>query len=253
MQKSSRTSWLLPPALMVALALPSLAAPPAAPPEGAEIKEGSDCWQTQTGTEQRLHTLPAGFFGDGSNAVPNPTIRFQGEPLPVKRVKGSYPPDCGCPNKVDTKITWLDRHGTAVKDTIHAVKQVVDETTKVDTCIRRKTNARFKGKGAAEKVDIQLVALSLKSVEPLKVSYKGGPTKSFDIWVTESGTQDTGTLTFTPKSLDKKLAKGDVKLGSLHITYDVKFVEHGGTATYSLKGQKLHLVNTPGTFEQVVP
>jgi hypothetical protein len=249
MQESSRKLWLLPSALMIALALPSLAAPP----EEAVIKEGSDCWQTETGTEQRLHTLPAGFFGNGSNAVPNPTVRFQGEPLAVNRVKGAYPPNCGCPNKVDTKITWLDPHGNQTRDMRHAVKQVVDETTKVDTCIRRKTNAKFKGKGVAQKVDIQLVALSLKSVEPLKVSYKDGHTKSFDIWVTESGTQDTGTMTFTPKSLDKRLAKGDVKLGSLHITYDVKFVEHGGTATYSLKDQKLHLVNTPGTFEQLVP
>ena len=247
MRESSRKLWLLPSALMIALACPSLAAPP----EGAEIKEGSDCWQTEKGTEQRLHTMPAGFFGEGSKAVPNPTLQFEGDPLPVKRVKGSYPPDCGCPNKVDTKITWLDRHGTAGKETIHSVKQVVDETTKVDTCIRRTKDAKFKGRGAAEKVDIQLVALSLKSIEPLKVSYKDGHTKSFDVWVTESGPQDTGSMTFTAKSLEKKLAKGDVKLGSLHITYDVKFVEHGGTATYTLKGQKLNLVNTKGTFEQL--
>ena len=60
-------------------------------------------------------------------------------------------------------------------------------------------------------------------------------------------------MTFTPTSINAGRAKGNVRLGALHITYDVKFVERGGTATFSVTGQKLQLVNTPGTFEQLVP
>lgn len=253
MRKASGNSWLWISALVIVLGLPGLRALA----QDALLKPGSDCWQTEPGTEQRLHTIPAGFFGKGSQAVPNPTIKFKGVPLPVARVKGAFPPNCGCPDKVDCKITWTDRHGNDVKDMRHAVKQHVDESTKVDTCVRRSTNATFKGKGASQKVTIQLVALSLTSVEPLKVTYKNpgaaDTTKSFDVFVTESGTQDKGDITFTANSVEKKLAKGNVKLGNLHITYDVKFVEHGGTATFSMTNQKLHLVNTPGTFEQLIP
>lgn len=259
MQGLSRKRWLLLSVLVVVFVLPSLGAQA----QEAVLKEGSDCWQTETGTEQRLHTLPAGFFGKGSQAVPNPTIKFKGVPLPVARVKGAFPGNpvppfnCGCPEKVDVKITWLDRHGNVAKNMKHAVKQHVDESTKVDTCVRRTKSATFKAKGAAQKVEILLVALSLQSVEPLKVTYKtpgaADTSKLFDVFVTESGKQNPGALTFTAKSLDKKLAKGDLKLGSLNILYDVKFVEKGGTATFTMTNQKLQLVNTPGTFEQLVP
>jgi hypothetical protein len=257
MKSPFRKRWLLLSALVIPLALPSLEAQEqqavAPAQEAAVLKEGSDCWQTEPGTQQRLRTLPANFFGQGSKAVPNPTIKFKGVPLPPARVKDPFPKGCGCPEKVDTKITWLDPHGNVTRDMRHAVKQVVDQTTKVDTCVHRKTNANFKGRGVAQKVDIQLVALSLQSIEPLKVTYTNGSTKLFDVFVTESGPQDTGTMTFTPTSFNARRAKGNVKLGALHITYDVKFVEHGGTATFSVTGQRLQLVNTPGTFEQLVP
>jgi hypothetical protein len=253
MQRPSRKLWLLISALVVVFGLSSLEAWA----QEALLKEGSDCWQTQPGTQQRLHTIPAGFFGRGSQAVPNATIKFKGVPLPTARVKGAFPPNCGCPDKVDVKITWTDMHGNVTNDMRHAVKQHVDESTKVDTCVHRMNSAEFKGKGASRKVEIELVALSLTSVEPLKVTYKNpgaaNTTKSFDVFVTESGTQDKGDITLTANSVNRRLAKGKVKLGNLHITYDVKFVEHGGTATYTMTGQKLHLVNTPGTFEQVIP
>lgn len=256
MRKPFRKLWLLICALVAVFALPSLQAQP----PGAVLKVGTDCWQTETGTEQRLHTIPAGFFGTGSQAVPNPTIKFKGVPLPTSRVKGAYkstdkPPNCGCPEKVDTKITWLDPHGNPTNDMRHAVKQVVDETTKVDTCVRRTTSARLRGK-APQKVSILLVALSLQSVEPLRVTFKHPGTlpdtfKDFDVFVTESGTQRAGSLTFTPESVAGGKAKGNTKLGSLHITYDVKFVEHGGAATFTMTNQRLQLVNTKGTFEQL--
>jgi len=253
MQTPSRKLWLLISALVVVFGLSSLEAWA----QNAVLREGSDCWQTEPGTQQRLHTIPAGFFGRGSQAVPNPTIKFKGVPLPTARVEGAFPPNCGCPDKVDVNITWTDQHGNVTKDMRHAVKQHVDESTKVDTCVHRMNSATFRGKGASQKVEIQLVALSLTSVGPLKVTYKNpgaaNTTKSFDVFVTESGTQDKGDMTLTANSVRRRLAKGNVKLGNLHITYDVKFVEHGGTATFTMTGQKLKLVNTPGTFEQVIP
>lgn len=254
MQTPLRKLWLSISTLAVVFGLSSLEVVRA---QESVLKAGSDCWQTEPGTLQRLHTIPAGFLGRGSQAVPNPTIKFKGVPLPVDRVRGAFPPKCGCPDKVDVKITWTDMHGNVTNDMRHAVKQHVDESTKVDTCVHRMTSARFRGKGASQKVEIQLVALSLASVEPLVVTYKnpGRPdtTKRFDVFVTESGTQDKGDITFTANSVEHRLAKGNVKLGALHVTYNVKFVEERGTETYTLTGQKLHLVNTPGTFEQVIP
>jgi hypothetical protein len=252
MKRSFWKQGLLVSALLIPL-VEVQAQQPAAPATDAVLKLGTDCWQTEPGTEQRLGTVPANFFGEGSKAIPTPTIKFKGVPLSPQRVSDPPPKGCGCPAKVDVKITWLDRHGNVAKNMMHAVKQVVDATTKVDTCVRRTKNATFKAKGVAQKVDIQLVALSLQSVEPLRVSYKSGPDKLFDVFVTESGTQDIGTMTLTPTSLSARRAKGNVKLGMLHIRYDVKFVERGGKLSFSMTGERLQLVNTPGTFEQLVP
>ena len=249
MTKPSWTSRLLPLAIS-ALALLGPGAAVAQPPVRPDIPLGTDCWQTQPGTEQRLATLPAGFFGDASKAVPKPTIKFTGKPLDPKFVSDPYPQGCGCPQQVETKITWLDPHGNPTHDMRHAVKQQVDQTTKIDTCVRRTTDAKFKGKGKAVKVDIQLVALSLQSIAPLKVSFLHGPDKLYDVFVTQGSAQETGTMTFTPNSLAKNGAKGNVKLGSLHVDYDVEFKPKDGGPSVKKTGLKLLLAGTPGTFSQ---
>jgi hypothetical protein len=242
----------LPFALLIALALLSAGAAvaqPPGPPGRPEIPEGSDCWQTQKGTEQRLAAFPAGFFGTGSAAIPPRTIQFQGVPLDPAFVAAAYPKGCGCPEHVTTTITWLDPHNNPTRDMRHAVKQVIDRKTDIDTCIHRKTNAKFQGQGKAVKVDIELVALSLKSVSPLTVSYRGGTTKAFDVFIKQSSPpQQTGTMTFTPAPGNKK---GDVKLGQLHIKYDAKFVGPGGSPTFT-RTDKLTLAGTNGKFE-IVP
>jgi len=255
MRKPSRKSWLLVSALVIALVSPSLAQAPgaAAKPEGPGIKEGTDCWQTQPGTQATLF-LPPDACGAGSKPA-HVTVALKGVPLSVDDAKA-----CGC--QVDTKITYVDPHGNVLPEkTVHAVKQITTETTKVDTCVRRTKNVKFHGKGVAERVDIQLVQLSLQSEKPLSCTYKVGRPKTFTICVTESGPQDTGTMTFTPTTLGK-LAKGNAKLGQLHITYDVTFLAPGGScadlpkgALFTLKSQKLTLKNgrRPGTFEQVSP
>jgi hypothetical protein len=249
MRKSYRKLWLLASALVLMLALPSLAAQPpeaAAKPAGPEIKEGTDCWHTAAGT-QAVITIPQDTLGRGSKRMNNVTIKLKSLPLSVDDVKNK----CGC--QVDTKIEYIDPHGNVLPEkTIHAVQQRTTETTDVDTCVRRTKNAKFHGKGVAVRVDIQLVKLSLQSEQPLKAAYDHGPAKSFDVKVTESGPQDTGTMTFTPTTLGAH-PKGNVRLGQLHITYDVTFTEvRPGTSTYTLHGQKLTLKNgrRPGTFAQ---
>jgi hypothetical protein len=245
MKTLCRKLGLLSTALVIALVLPSLEAR-----ASDLIPEGTDCWATKSPGTEATFTLPANFFGDGSKAMPHVSISFKGLPLTPEVVKTK----CGC--QVNTKIDYIDRHGNVGgQKTVHTVSSRTTETTDVDTCVRRTKSAKFHGKGVSERVDIQLVKLSLQSEKPLVATYKDGKTKSFNVFVTESGPQDTGTMTFTPKTIDK-LSAGDVRLGRLHITYDVTFKEVApGTATFTLKDQKLQLTNgtKSGTFAQLLP
>jgi len=253
MRKSARQR--LPLALVAALALLSLGLH-GCPPGTPEIAEGSDCWETQPGTFQRLPTLPANFFGTGSQAIPtaHAVVDFEGVPLDPAFVAAPYPEGCGCPEEVDVELTWVDRHGSPVAgDSAHRVKQVASTSTQIDTCIRRTKSAKFENTGAAVKVDIELVALSLKSVDPLEVTYKErGPgqattTKLFDVYVTHSATepQKPGTMTFTAGNIQNGKADGNVNLDNLNVTYDLEFREQGGTSTFQRTGLTTKL-RSPG-------
>ena len=238
------------------------------------LEPGTDCWKTDTGTQQSLRTLPAGFFnqpgdtGPKSDAIPNPLIELMGNPLSVDDVANV----CNCPESVDYTITWLDPHGTPVpSDSRHAVSQQVTRTTSIDTCIRRTVAANVGETGTALDVAIELVKLSLKSVEPLTVTYGGGPpgggppggrpsggppgdpppTKQFDVFVTESGTQRPGQMTFTTNTISGGQANGNTSMGVLHIDYDVTFVEVGNPGnTFPRPGLTLTLKSgaRPGDF-----
>lgn len=252
MKKPSKSLW---PRLALAmgvalLSLGAIGCPP------YPLEPGTDCWETQTGTQQRLKTLPAGFFGevDGqkSNAMPNPLIELAGLPLDP----GVVSEVCGCPEEVEYDVTWLDPHGVPTEpDSGHAVTQVKTPTTPVDTCIRRTVAADVKKEGVALKVDIELVKLSLQSVNPIEVEYGHGkpdvqrPKKSFDVFITESGTQKAGSMTFTTNSIASGKAKGDSLLGNLFVNYDVEFREVGNPAnTFSRTGLSLKFSGTKGNF-----
>lgn len=258
MREPTRKLWS-PFVLLMAVALPSLGAIGC----DAVIEEGTDCWQTEAGTFQRLPTLPANFFGEGSDAIPtaHAVIELEGVPLDPAFVAAPYPEGCGCPEDVEVELVWVDRHGSPVAgDSAHRVRQVPNLETEVDTCIRRGQNARFRNQGDAVKVDVELVALSLKSVEPLEVTYKAkgpeeGPTKLFDVFVTQGASQKKGSMTLTAGSVQARKAKGDILLENLPITYDVEFREHGGTATFSKTDltTKLRSGTGGGTFNQTRP
>jgi len=249
MRKPIQDRWPLSFALLGVVALLSLGArgcPPATP----EIPVGTDCWETNPDATVWTHkgAFPAGFFGGDpkSNAIPHPPeLHFAGNPLTPDEVKA-----CGCPEKVDTKVKWLNRHGDETTDIRHAVTQVVELTTKVDTCVRREQRAEFPGKGASAKVDIELLQLSLKSASPITVEYKDGSTKLFDAFVTESATQKKGSMTFTAKNIANGKAQGDMKLGSLPIFFEVVFKAQDGSFTTPPVTGSLNFKGTAGSFSQ---
>lgn len=250
MRQPSTRRWSMTFALVVFLAVAGLTMQACPPPE---LAEGTDCWHTEPGTFQRLPTLPANFFGPRSQAIPNPTIQFEGNALDPTFVSDPYPQGCGCPDDVEVEVQWVDRHGSPVAaDSAHAVSQVTTPTTTVDTCIRRKTRAQF-NRGQAVKVDIELVALSLQSIDPLEVTYRGEPpqgeetTKLFDVFVTQSASQKQqgGTMTFTPGNIRNGRADGQVNLDDLRITYDVRFVAQDGSGEFTKTGLSTRL-RSPG-------
>src|SRR4030095_6849224 len=164
MRARSTKLWLF--VLALALLMPlSLGAKPA-----LTVPQGTDCRPTDASKQDSR--LPPGFFFRGSKLI-RTNIELTGVPLPVDVVKGKFPPNCECPlSNVITTVTWTNRHGNPVSpDSIHKVSPVVNETTTVDTCVRRTVDASFPGQGASARVIIQLVRLSLKSVKPLPVQF----------------------------------------------------------------------------------
>ena len=79
MREPAKKTLLLWSTLVIALALLSAGVAVAAPPV-KEVKVGTDCWQTQDGTEQTIATIPANFFCRGSKAMPKAHIEFKGKP-----------------------------------------------------------------------------------------------------------------------------------------------------------------------------
>lgn len=250
MSRLMRKLWL-PFALAVAVALLSLAAVRRPIPV---IEEGTDCWVTEEGTEQELKTLPMDYLSPGSQVVHKHTIRLEGVPLDPAFVAAPYPRGCGCPEKVTTVVTWRDRHGNVTKDMRHAVSKNVDQTSRVDTCVRRTVAAQLGNGKRPVKVAIELVALSLKSVEPLTVPYKDGPEKKFDVFITNVDPSEQkpreGSMTFTPNRFGKDgSASGAVLLSALHVDYKVEFREIGGSLTKT-DTAKLTLQGTKGNFDK---
>ncbi|MCP4202193.1 MAG: hypothetical protein GY769_09685 [bacterium] len=240
MKKSSKYAWAGQIALaIVATAFIGAGCPPDIPP-------GTDCWVTQPGTAQTVQ-IPHNFFGPASDPV-NTVIPLEGLPL-----SGAEVLNCGCTD--DVEIEWVDRHGNPTDpNSGHAVEQRVNPTDPFDTCIWRKVTANWDGENVGVDVEIELRQLSLKSVEPLEVTWHEttdpvpSMTKLFDVFVTESATQNGGSMTFTPDDLTCNKAEGGITLGDLPVKWDVRFVEVGGGIERTITDQPLILAGTLGDF-----
>lgn len=117
----------------------------AAPAGAQEVIAGFDLYETQGGS----HTFGGPYtipldFFAPGSEPFTGTVVFQGEPL------GTY---FACPGPIDP----------------------------TDTIVRRLNNAVFPG---GETIPIELVQLSLVSVNPITVTYSGGPSELWDVQVT---------------------------------------------------------------------
>ncbi len=169
--------------------------------------------------------LPAGFFGSKAGTPSDPfmqaDILLEGNP-PVMNFEQFPQP---------MVIGWVDPHGNTVgPDSIHKVNQVlVPDNTPYDTVVRRLDDATFNGTSETQNVDIEIVALSLKSVEPIVVTYGAESPVLWDVFVTldETATQPTGSIDLFSTTFTGSAVSGDVNNFDLPVAYKVIFREAG--------------------------
>lgn len=256
-RKLFKSQWLRPVGLVALAVLLGLGAGACNPPVPPEIAEGTDCWATDpegtAWTNQKA--IPAGFFNPADEPPASPksaafpkgamTVELQGKPLEPAEVTA-----CGCPQQVTTTVTWLDPHGNPTNDIRHKVGEVVEITTDVDTCVHRAKSEKFKGQGSSVKVDIELRQLSLESKSPVTVTYHDNSTKDFNVLVTEKGTQNKGTMTFTANNIQNGKADGGISLDKLPIHFQITFTDVNDPNNQYVFEDSADLSGTTGRFKQ---
>ncbi len=162
------------------------------PTEDLVIPAGSDLWETPGGGQS---------FHDFSEA-----------PLPADFFgSGSTPFD----GQIELAGMSLD----------------LDNLGTTDTVVERLEDATLTGEGSEATVPIQIVALSLQSIDPITVTYGDGSESFFDVHVTLSDTQSQGSMTLTQTSAD-----GGTFDSELPVTPLFTFIEVEGELTFTFDG-----------------
>jgi hypothetical protein len=156
-----------------------------------------------------------------------------------------------CPNAILYQQVWLNQHGTPVApNDKHAVGQqtLPAGIEPIDTIVCRPVATSFSGLGVPESVPIQLVELSLISVNPLTVTYGTEAPSFFNVLITEDGVQPLGSMDLTPTQGGPPI-RGNTVLNSLPVNYRVEFVDTGGMfPTWTLSGLGIDFTGNTGSF-----
>lgn len=163
----SKCAGVYPVVLFCLLAVGFLAAP-VGEAGAQDVQPGFDLYITdQTNTEFDFdpQPVPADFFGPGSDPFDG-IIALKGHPLPQNPF--CPPPPSLCPN---------------------------DDLNAIDTIVERLGIAVLPSVGSSDVIDIEIVALSLKSIDPITVTYNGGQSPElWDVDVCLSASQVTGNM-----------------------------------------------------------
>lgn len=159
------------------------------------VPEGLDCWTTPPGDATvELPPLGQGFFGFNPTGPSNLSDPITGRVLEFEGWPSDIP--CGRPrpenlpgDKLETIVVWRDIFGNIVgADSFFKVTSSVEVIPKptvgrlYDTVVRR-GGACFDTVGETHDVPIEIVELSLRSVDPIEVSFDQGPNRFFDVFV----------------------------------------------------------------------
>jgi hypothetical protein len=187
-----------------------------------DITAGFDGAIAQAGTRIAIGPLPAGFFGPGSDPFSQTDVAFEGDP--------SASGQDGDPG---IEFTWppgncLEKSGGGFSLCISMIKNMTPSTP-VDTLIERLEDGSVTPGQPVADIDIEIVELSLKSVDPITVDFNGGATsKDYDVHVDLDGVQTGGTITLTATSFTAgdEIATGTTVV-DVNIGYSIYFEEVG--------------------------
>lgn len=225
------------------------------------IPAGYDFFITGAGTHVEIGTepggdnppIPLGFFGV-KNGSPSDT--FSGV-VDLKSFFGPnliYPyPSPFPPFQNIFRTKWLDPHGNEVgPNSAHKVQQVLEPIDPFDTIIQRKDSATLANAGDSTEVEIEIIWLSLVSIDPIKVTYGPEPSSFFDVYVglSDSTPQQQGKTRLTATVPGG--SEGTVDLGSktdpvlgLPLIYDVYFFDVNDSSTkYKISNVPARLYNS---------
>ncbi len=210
------------------------------------IPGGIDAFRSEVPTWFELPEFPPGSFGrvDGteSDAVLSSEFPLMGYPYPD--VFG--PPDPFPPSQLQYQTTWVDRHGNRVgPDSEHKVSGstrviVPDPPYNFDTVVRRNSAATFTNPGDEAVIGVEMLWLSLKSVDPLEITFAGSddpgdpPPKYYDIYVGLSAMpQVVGRMSATAVEMGRAgEVTGTLDLGAVGDEIDVEFGEYGDPSAF---------------------
>ena len=193
------------------------------------VRPGLDCWSTPCGSSVAVPvTFGPGFFGPGSQPVTVPEVKLEGHPFDYPWGPPPRFPD----DQLSEMHVWLDEHGNRVgPQSAHKVSQTVlrvepEEPYNFDTIVERLDGARFSNPGEAADVPIELVWLSLKSCDPITVSYDTGPDRQ--IWMhvglsNRSNELHPGRVRLTADRVDEAGGRFRMDLGKVGDPVDQQF------------------------------
>ena len=187
------------------------------------IRAGDDLFESPAGqsfvTVPVTTPIPSGFFGMKSGTPSDPvsgTISLQGLPLTNTTPTGSQEFQ---PHGQFGELALLARHG---------VLATSQGTGRPDTLVRRLSDATLGDIGGttapSATIPIEIVALSLVSVQPIQVTYGGGNPSFFDVFVDlPPSTQSTGAMT-----ISRTGAFSGTLMSTLPVNSRVTFVNRAG-------------------------
>lgn len=177
---------------------------------------GDDVFASPPGQTMLMLQLPLGFFGPGSDPFIG-TVQLGGNPISP-------------PSNQPFEALGPFRH--VAQQAMHGVVDARQAGAQGDTIVRRNTSAMlfdpFTPAGT-QTIPIEIVALSLTSVNPIVVTYNGGQNPqqwSVQMSATPSMPQETGALTLTRTS-----AQGGTFTAELPVTSQLVFTNLSGPGT----------------------
>ncbi|MFC1571973.1 hypothetical protein ACFL6M_00080 [Candidatus Eisenbacteria bacterium] len=215
-----------------------------------DLESGCDCWQTEPGTQVRIPLLPEGFFGTKSGVpsdpIPPQTIAVRGEALPDSVIL-EY-----CPEAVIFETVWYDRHGSEVNaDDKHRVTSQTEAVgvEPIDAIVCRLDDVTLPGIGTPVAVQIELVELSLHSIDPIEVVFPTQPSSYYHVTVTEDElANNQGQLTLIPTD-DSPYDQGDMLMDNLSVGYTMTFIDSEEIRPpVEMEHLNIEFHDTPGAF-----